>query len=99
MQLREFLAEEKLTLAAFCGRLARVDGGVIVKPQVVHRYTLPAAHRDFTIPRRPIALAIYRATAGAVTPNDLYQLPDLDPAPAEIPEAIPDLPRAMDAAA
>lgn len=64
MKLRQWLADQGLSQAAFAERIGRAQ-------QSVARY---CAGR---VPDPDAMAAIARETAGAVAPNDFYDLPDL----------------------
>ena len=72
-RLKRYIQEAGLTEAGF--------GSLIGKPQqTVHAYA-----SGTRIPRKAEMQRIYAVTAGAVQPNDFYDLPDLptESAPAE----------------
>jgi hypothetical protein len=45
--------------------------------ETVRRYCLPADNPKFQVPRRQQMREIFLDTAGAVAPNDFYDLPEL----------------------
>ncbi len=69
-RLSKWLSDQGLTFAAF-GRL--IGTGT----SNVRRYCLPPGHSQRRIPDEARMVAIYRATRGAVTPSDFYDLPPL----------------------
>ena len=71
MDLWKFRQEHGLSLAEMARRIG------VVSAATVWRYELAADHPAARIPGRWQMMAIYRATDGAVTPNDFY---DLNPA-------------------
>lgn len=74
MKLQTYLSAENISIAAF-GRRIGVKG----------RRTMHRIARGAVIPRPETMRSIYVETAGAVAPNDFYDLPDLA-ALAESPE-------------
>lgn len=64
MKLKEYLKREGLTLEAFGQHIDATAGEV-------HAYCNGRKPRDATMAR------IFEATGGAVTPNDFYDLPEL----------------------
>lgn len=66
MKLSEYLKKKKETPNAFAMRIG-------VPAIVVYRYLKDPPR----LPRYDIVIAIYRATAGKVQPNDFYDLPAL----------------------
>lgn len=75
MRLRQYLDERQLTPVEFGKRIGR-------KRLAVYRYMLPPENPQSRLPGRATMLAIFVATAGAVRPDDFYELPDLESAPA-----------------
>ena len=67
MKLSEYLKKKKETPNAFAMRVG-------VPAIVVYRYLKDPPR----VPRPDIMIAIYRATAGKVQPNDFYELPALN---------------------
>jgi hypothetical protein len=45
---------------------------------VARRYCLPFDHKDFSRPAEDIMLNIQEFTMGSVTPNDFYNLPEVN---------------------
>jgi hypothetical protein len=70
MLLRSWLDQKHLTLTDFGAQIG-------VAATTVLRYCHPAGHRNRRVPEPDCMAAIYLATAGAVTPNDFHDLPDL----------------------
>lgn len=60
MQLREYLADQKLTIPAFADLIG-------VKVQTVHRYV-----NGERLPRREVMDKIKAVTGGKVQPNDFF---------------------------
>jgi hypothetical protein len=74
MRLGDWLRQNRVRAVHFAPRIG-------VDPS-----TLSNVMNKGIVPKRDTVVAIYVETAGAVEPNDFYDLPAL-PAPAEAPEA------------
>ena len=79
-----YLSGHDLTFAEF-GR------SINASRMAVRHWTMPKGHPARRLPSEEMMIAIYVETAGAVTPNDFYALPDLGamaaaetPAPEEV---------------
>lgn len=70
MRLREWIDQEGLTFSAFGRKIG-------VGTRTVSRYCLPFDSKYRRVPDLRRMTSIYIATAGAVTPNDFHDLPDL----------------------
>lgn len=80
MRLSAWLSSSNETFASLARRLTdwmRANGliNAAVSPETVRRYAQAAAAADSRIPRREHMRAIAAVTAGAVTPNDFYEMP------------------------
>lgn len=69
MLLREWRLKRDLSLAAFAGLVGAGNATVVSRWE-----------RKIYRPQPPEMIAIYRVTGGQVTPNDFYDLPDLEAA-------------------
>ena len=58
-----------------------------VTPVALGRYERHPSDPGQQIPARAVMIRLYRVTAGRVTPNDFYDLPDLDAEAARRPAA------------
>jgi len=59
------------------GAISRLAEAVDRSPSTVRKWALPQGHPDKVYPDRDSAVRLYRATEGAVTPNDIFDLPAL----------------------
>lgn len=72
LTLPQWLKQQKKTRAGFSKQIC-------VSKRVVYDWCLPFGHPDRRIPSHGAMCAIYVATAGQVTPDSFYDLPDLAP--------------------
>lgn len=71
LTLAQYLEAQKIGKSEFARRLGKRLGEP-VPPQSVHRWTLPKADRDYSVPGRARVEAIVAETGGEVGPASWY---------------------------